>query len=46
MQQFSNYENSAEYISKDRKILWKLKKLPGQDEVIAKFKVINDHNAS
>lgn len=41
MQQFSMFENSAEFLSKDRKILWKLKKLPGQEEVIAKFKLID-----
>lgn len=41
MQQFSMDENSAEYLGKDRKILWKLKKLPGQQEVIAKFKLID-----
>ncbi|XP_035233144.1 AP-4 complex subunit mu-1-like isoform X2 [Stegodyphus dumicola] len=41
MQQFSMYENDAEFLSKERKILWKLKKLPGQGEVIAKFKLID-----
>ncbi|XP_054708049.1 AP-4 complex subunit mu-1-like isoform X2 [Uloborus diversus] len=40
MQQFSMHENSAEFLSKERKILWKIKKLTGQGEVIAKFKKI------
>ncbi|KAF8777162.1 AP-4 complex subunit mu-1 like protein [Argiope bruennichi] len=40
MQQFSKFQNSAEFIRKERKIIWRLKKLPGQEEVIAKFKLI------
>lgn len=41
MQQFSKFQNSAEFLRKERKIVWKLKKLPGQEEVIAKFKLID-----
>ncbi|GIX71618.1 AP-4 complex subunit mu-1 [Caerostris extrusa] len=40
MQQFSKFQNSAEFLRKERKIVWKLKKLPGQEEVVAKFKLI------
>lgn len=40
MQQFSMTENTAEFISAERKIIWKIKKILGQSEAIAKFKLI------
>lgn len=41
MQQFNIPDSTAEFIKKERKILWKIKSLPGKSEAIAKFKLID-----
>ncbi|KAJ8308970.1 hypothetical protein KUTeg_013844 [Tegillarca granosa] len=40
-QHLSGPGQTAEYISSDKKILWKIKKFPGKTEMIAQFRLIN-----
>lgn len=41
MQQFSLTENTAEFLTADRKIVWRIKRMLGNTEAVAKFKLVD-----